>query len=181
MSKLILLVVAAAWAGVLLPPLLRSRLDARPGTSISSFRRQLSSLQRTAPGAVPQVRSMARPLSGPTRHGYAPGYQQVVPQRSSTVVTMAREGHRPERVAQRPIAVRAPQRSLAKQRRQNVLVILLMGAVAFGFLTAVTTASFARYGLALSVCLLVGYVYLLVQTRRNELARSSYGAWQRAA
>jgi hypothetical protein len=194
MSKLILLVVAAAWAGVLLPPLLRSRLDARPGTSISSFRRQLSTLQRSAPGGAPQMRSMARPLSsGTARYGYAPGYQQVPPakRQSGTVVAMHRDGgyrldqptqpgrqQRPARAHHRSAAVA---RSSAKQRRQNVLVILLMSNVAFGFLSAATTASFARYGLALSVCMLMGYLYLLVQIRRNELMRSSYDSWQRAA
>lgn len=187
MSKLVLLVVAAAWAAVLLPPLLRSRLDARPGTSISSFRRQLSSLQRSVPGGAP-MRSMARPLSGPTRHGYAAGYgapQQQYARRGGTVVTMERSyrldapmSRRPAgRVHQQPIR----SRSLAKQRRQNVLVILGMATVAFGFLSAATTAQFARYGLVLSICLLVGYVYLLVQIRRNELARVGYDSWQRAA
>ncbi len=183
MSKLILLVVAAAWAGVLLPPLLRSRLDSRPGTSISSFRRQLSSLQRTSPGGMP-MRSMARPLAGPTRHGYAPGYgapQQL--RRSSTVVSIDRSAgydrgygydrsvpleRRSARV--QPVATR--NRALVKQRRQNVLMILVMSSVAFGFLSFVTTAQFARYGLVLSVCLLGGYVYALVQMRRTELDRS---------
>ncbi len=185
MSKLILLVVAAAWAAVLLPPLLRSRLDARPGTSISSFRRQLSTLQRSVPGGGAGMRSMARPLAGPTRHGYAPGYR--APQqyaRGGTVVSMDRSYRLDQPMARRQarthqVPVRS--RSLAKQRRQNVLVILGIATVAFGFLSAATTAQFARYGLVLSICLLVGYVYLLVQIRRGEVVRGSYDSWQRAA
>jgi hypothetical protein len=182
MSKLILLVVAAAWAGVLLPPLLRSRLDARPGSSISSFRRQLSTLQRSVPGGAPQMRSMARPLSGPTRHHYAAGYHAPAARRSGTVVTLhdhpyrAESLHRPARM--HPVA---RSRALAKQRRQNVLVILMMAVGASGLLTVATPAAFARYGLVLSLGLLVGYVYLLVQLRRTELERASYDAWQRAA
>ena len=183
MSKLILLVVAAAWAAVLLPPLLRSRLDARPGTSISSFRRQLSTLQRSVPGGGAPMRSMARPLAGPTRHGYAPGYR--APQqyaRGNTGVAMDRSYRLDQPMARRQLRThQSASRSLAKQRRQNVLVILGMATLAFGFLTAATAAQFARYGLVLSVCLLAGYVYLLVQIRRSEMVRSSYDSYQRAA
>ncbi|MGA1638673.1 MAG: hypothetical protein ACO38L_07160, partial [Ilumatobacteraceae bacterium] len=46
MGNLILLIVAAAWAAVLVPPLVRSRLRNSPTTSVTQFRRQLSSLQR---------------------------------------------------------------------------------------------------------------------------------------
>lgn len=183
MNKLILLVVGAAWAAVLLPPLLRSRLDSRPGTSITSFRRQLSTLQRSVPGTAAPMRSMARPLSGPTRHGYAPGYQAQQPygaRRSGTVVSMDR-GYRLEApMARRTHQVAVP-RSVAKQRRQNVLVILGMATAAFGFLCLATAAEFARFGLAVSVCMLIGYVYLLVQIRRNELARHDREYWASAA
>ncbi len=194
MSKLILLVVAAAWAGVLLPPLLRSRLDSRPGASISSFRRQLSTLQRSTPGGMP-MRSMARPLAGPVR-GYAPGYAPHHVQRSSTVVSIDRSGRavgyepraghdRSAPLQRRAVrsaydAPRAASRSLVKQRRQNVLVILAMATLAFGFLTATTAAQFARYAFVLSVCLLAGYLYLLVQIRRNEADRGR-DYWANAA
>lgn len=64
MTKIVFLGVVAAWAAVLLPPLLRSRGDNRPGSSVSDFNRQLSSLQRSVPtrGMAP-MRSMARPLA----------------------------------------------------------------------------------------------------------------------
>lgn len=70
MTKIVLLAVAAAWAAVLLPPLLRSRSENRPGSSVSDFNRQLSSLQRSVPtrGMAP-MRSMARPL---TQSQYSP-------------------------------------------------------------------------------------------------------------
>ena len=38
MGQVVLLVVAAAWAAVLLPPLLRSRLENRPNSSVLDFR-----------------------------------------------------------------------------------------------------------------------------------------------
>lgn len=64
MERIVLLAVAAAWAAVLLPPLLRNRSDNRPGSSVSDFSRQLSSLQRSVPtrGMAP-MRSMSRPLT----------------------------------------------------------------------------------------------------------------------
>src|SRR5215207_3159577 len=65
MGQLVLLVVAAAWAAVLIPPLLRSRIDNRPNSSVSDFRNQLSSLQKALPPRSVTVRSMARPLAPP--------------------------------------------------------------------------------------------------------------------
>ncbi|MHB1090317.1 MAG: hypothetical protein ACYC0U_04515 [Ilumatobacteraceae bacterium] len=41
MSKLILLIVGAAWMAVLLPPLVRAKLNGSPSNSVSNFRRQL--------------------------------------------------------------------------------------------------------------------------------------------
>ena len=63
MGQLVLLVVAAAWAAVLIPPLLRSRIENRPNSSVSDFRNQLSSLQRAMPARGVAMRSMARPLA----------------------------------------------------------------------------------------------------------------------
>ena len=63
MGQLVLLVVAAAWAAVLVPPLLRSRIENRPNSSVSDFRNQLSSLQRAMPSRGVAMRSMARPLA----------------------------------------------------------------------------------------------------------------------
>ncbi len=64
MGELVLLVVAAAWAAVLIPPLLRSRIENRPNSSVSDFRRQLNRLQSTVPSrASGSMRGMARPLA----------------------------------------------------------------------------------------------------------------------
>ena len=63
MGQLVLLIVAAAWAAVLLPPLLRSRLENRPNSSVLDFRNQLSSLQRVVPTRGVGVRSMGRSLA----------------------------------------------------------------------------------------------------------------------
>ena len=64
MGELVLLVVAAAWAAVLIPPLLRSRIENRPNSSVTDFRRQLNRLQSTVPSrASGSMRGMARPLA----------------------------------------------------------------------------------------------------------------------
>lgn len=63
MGQVILIVVAAAWAAVLLPPLLRNRAENRPNSSVSDFRDQLSSLQRAMPTRGVAVRSMGRSLA----------------------------------------------------------------------------------------------------------------------
>lgn len=64
MGQLVLLVVAAAWAAVLIPPLLRSRVENRPNSSVTDFRNQLSSLQRAVPSRTSgPMRSMSRPLA----------------------------------------------------------------------------------------------------------------------
>ena len=63
MGQLVLLVVAAAWAAVLVPPLLRSRIENRPNSSVTDFRNQLSSLQRAMPSRGVAMRSMSRPLA----------------------------------------------------------------------------------------------------------------------
>jgi hypothetical protein len=64
MAKLVLLVVAAAWAAVLIPPMLRSRVDNRPNSSVTDFRRQLNRLQSTSTPPRGSVRgAMGRPLA----------------------------------------------------------------------------------------------------------------------
>ena len=64
MGELVLLVVAAAWAAVLIPPLLRSRMENRPNSSVTDFRRQLNKLQSTVPNrASGSMRAIGRPLA----------------------------------------------------------------------------------------------------------------------
>ena len=64
MGNLVLLVVAAARAAVLIPPLLRSRIENRPNSSVTDFRRQLNRLQSTVPSRAGNMRGgMGRPLA----------------------------------------------------------------------------------------------------------------------
>ena len=82
MGELVLLVIAAAWAAVLIPPLLRNRIENRPNSSVTDFRRQLNKLQSTVPSrAGAPMRGMARPLAqSPLQRPAAagrPGMQQA--------------------------------------------------------------------------------------------------------
>lgn len=47
---LVLVILAAVWAAVLLPPVVRNRREGRPDNSVTSFRAQLSTLERATPG-----------------------------------------------------------------------------------------------------------------------------------
>ncbi|HEX7167836.1 MAG TPA: hypothetical protein VF230_12715 [Acidimicrobiales bacterium] len=54
---MVLIVLAAIWAALLLPPILRARAENRPSGSISEFRRQLHTLARTSPAGPLQLRA----------------------------------------------------------------------------------------------------------------------------
>jgi hypothetical protein len=158
MQKLILLVVAAAWFAVLVPPLLRSRFERRPGSSVTDFRRQLSTLQRSTPvqrGAQP-VRMMARPL---------------VPSGSRPVLRT------PTRIdLGRPTA-----NSSANQRRRQVVAALAL-ATTLTLAGAIMTASDAMvYGFVFSAIALSAYCYQLVQRRRSVDVRVIRPGYRRVA
>lgn len=59
---MLLLILAAIWAAVLLPPWLQNRRERRPNDSIVSFRSQMGVLQRATPG-------------GPMAVGYGPSFR----------------------------------------------------------------------------------------------------------
>jgi hypothetical protein len=158
MQKLILLVVAAAWFAVLVPPLLRSRFERRPGSSVTDFRRQLSTLQRSGvgPRGVQPVRMMARPL---------------VP-----------AGTRP--VLRTPVRVdrgRAQVAPSANQRRRNVVAALSLATLCT-LAGAIVTASDAMvYGFVFSAIALSAYCYQLVQRRRTAPVRVVGSGYRRVA
>lgn len=201
MSKIVLLVVGAAWAAVLLPPLLRSRVENRPNSSVVDFRRRLSTLQRTVParGMAP-MRSMARPLvSSPVRPG-SRSHHQVAPRlvdvsrpamsRSSVPRTNAPRvrshysaptpapAARPMHAHARPTV---SSRERLRQRRQTVLFVLVAVTAATAFLALSTANSMMVYAFALAAISLTGYCYKLVQLRRSSEVRPFRESWFRAA
>jgi hypothetical protein len=196
MGQLVLLVVAAAWAAVLIPPLLRSRLENRPNSSVTDFRNQLSSLQRAMPSRG-GMRSMARPLapsplsrpaaagrpvlrSGVRTHG-APARHPAQPARSSRTdvgslraheASVRPRGDRHRGRTHRPVDPAArPQisaRDAMRRRRANVLFLLVLVAGCSLFLAATTKAEAMLYAFVLTFMALCGYVYLLGQLRQRE-------------
>ncbi|MCU1353310.1 MAG: hypothetical protein JWM05_2519, partial [Acidimicrobiales bacterium] len=61
-------ILIVVWLVVLLPPLLRNHREGRPGDSVLSFRRTLSTLERARPGAMQRAGYAAvRPVGGMTR------------------------------------------------------------------------------------------------------------------
>lgn len=184
MNKIVLLAVAAAWAAVLVPPLLRSRLENRPGSSVSDFRRQLSTLQKTVPTRqVAPMRGMARPL---THAAPARPYASARTATRSHAVALADErataydgaptGGLQRRAAYDPTAGtgRVPARRISRReairrRRANVLFLLVATTGLTLFLAASTSSSFWVYSFAFSFVALCGFVYKLAQLRQYEL------------
>lgn len=189
MGKIVLVLVAAAWSAVLLPPLLRGRTDGRTGSSVVDFRRQLSTLQRSTPMRGTAMRSMARPLApAPTRqrgmesrgYGYEASGNMSRPTRREHGVEarnedLTRSGSRDHsRSAARPVSVR--------QRRQNVLMCLLMVSTGSAFIAFTTKSDMFVYVFVLAAMGLAGYCYKLSQMRRFTRGPQTYRRdWIRAA
>lgn len=185
-TNIVLLVVGAAWVAVLVPPLLRSRVENRPGSSIVDFRRQLASLQRTVPtrGVTP-MRHMARPLApsaGSRSHGAVrehvarPSVQRASLERGSTrsvaVGHVARPtSHHAQAHVPRRVESSSMQRRRVQQRRQNVLMVLLGVTVGSALLAFATASATLTYVFVLSAVSLAGYCYKLVQLKHAATVR----------
>ncbi len=266
MAQLILLVVAAAWLAVLIPPMLRSRVENRPNSSVTDFRRQLTKLQNTATPPRGAVRAMGRPLaqsplsrpvaggrpgqpqlrSGLTRHstpseiaaranvdtlpdhveesprfrshGDPTGGRRRPPQRPARERNerMQRDDHtggqrrqiehrdgqylgdatqrsQNARPAQRSSSGRRTHgdptggqrrpggasnevRTAAKQRRLNIMFVLVISTICTLFLAATTGSQVMFYGFALSFLSLFGYIWMLAQARQRAMT-GSYDGW----
>jgi Flp pilus assembly protein TadB len=164
MSKLILIIVGAAWLAVLLPPMVRAKLHGSPSNSVSNFRRQLNSLESSGGRSQQgQLRNMARPLA-PSQQYRSAAQRTSRPQQGAlsniTGALIRPEGIRHHRAP----AMLTPQ-AMVRQRRQN-LVVGLAVATAISLVLAFTTGSSAFvYLFTVSLLALVGYCYVLVQLR----------------
>lgn len=83
MQKVIFLILGAAWLVVLVPPLLRSRGENRPTSSVDHFRRNLAVLQQSAPPRINPLQSMGRPLAN-GRQGLSNAYSRAALKRTPT-------------------------------------------------------------------------------------------------
>jgi hypothetical protein len=191
MQPVVLLAVAAVWAAVIIPPLLRSRVENRPNSSVTDFRRQLSTLQRAVPTrTMVPMRGMARPLTQAPQasrmHGH-PGQVRrataVAGRELMQAATLDRRGGNPNHSHHSQMHLhRVSQREIVRRRRANVLFLLVVTVGITGFLAATTHASAMVWAFALSFVSLCGYCYKLVQIRSLEMDRQ-YGqqSWFNAA
>jgi hypothetical protein len=186
MSKIVLLAVLAAWAAVLIPPLLRSRVENRPNSSVTDFRRQLSTLQRVVPTrTMVPMRSMARPLApSPLSRPAAPGrpgqmHRAGAPTHSGQrmhATTLDRGGqHRQSHLH------KVSQREMVRRRRANVFFMLVLATGVTAFLAATTKANSMVYAFAIAFMSLCLYGYKLVQIRSLEVDREADTNWFNAA
>lgn len=164
MSKLILIIVCAAWLAVLLPPMVRAKLHGSPSNSVSNFRRQLNSLESSGGRSQQgQLRNMARPLA-PSQQYRNAAARTSRPQQGAlgnlTGALIRPEGVRHHRAP----AMLTPQ-AMVRQRRQNLVVGMAVVTGISLFLAFTTGSSAFVYLFTVSLLALCGYCYVLVQLR----------------
>jgi hypothetical protein len=157
-TAVVLLILAAIWAAVLLPPWYQARRLNRPGDSIASFRNQLSVLERATPGArIPATRT--RPARPPAS---APQVARVVALPRPQQPERRERPERPERTL--------PSRRDARRRRRDVFLTLL-GAAGLTFVLALVIGG-PVWGLHLAVDVLFGgYVAMLIRLQQQAAER----------
>ena len=144
---LVLVILAAIWAAVLLPPYLQNRRDTRPGDSIATFRTQLQVLERTTPGG--RSNTLARLDVG----RYEP--PRYVPPAARGAA------------GRRPAPSQAAMRRADVRRRRRDVFLTLLGAVGVTLLLAVTLGG-SVWILHLVVDLgFLGYVGMLVSLQQQ--------------
>ena len=189
MSKIVLLAVLAAWAAVLIPPLLRSRVENRPNSSVTDFRRQLSTLQRAVPTrTMVPMRSMGRPLasSSPLSRPAAPGRPGQQMHRAAAASVAGQRTHnatldRTSGQHRQAHLHQVSQRELVRRRRSNIFFMLVLVTAVTAFLAATTKANSMVYAFAFAFMSLCGYCYKLVQIRSLEGVRDTDTNWFNAA
>lgn len=87
MEMLAFVCLAIVWACFLVPPMLRKHREGRPSSSVSSFRRQLSTLERATPGTTLRPMQPYRPAPI-TNNSFSPGTSRsaVVRRRQNILV-----------------------------------------------------------------------------------------------
>lgn len=183
MSKLVLLIVGAMWMAVLLPPLLRSRFDGGAVSSVSDFRRQLNTLQRTQShvGGAHPMRAMTRPLAPAPRTARPPVAQRPRLVASDGVLEHEPRHRRSHHTAELPrrhfaaeTAYLSP-REVVRRRRVNVLYGLVAVNAVSLFLGLTTGSNAMVYVFTVAFLGLGAYCYILVQIRNQEYLRRYYG------
>ena len=164
MSKLILIIVCAAWLAVLLPPMVRAKLHGSPSNSVSNFRRQLNSLESSGGRSQQgQLRNMARPLAPSQQYRGATARTSRPQQGALSNLTGALI--RPEGVRHHRAPAMLNPQAMVRQRRQNLVVGMAVVTGISLFLAFTTGSSAFVYLFTVSLLALCGYCYVLVQLR----------------
>ena len=199
MQVLVLLVVGAIWLVVLVPPLLRSRGESRPTSSVDHFRRNLAVLQQTAPPRINPLQSMGRPLAG-TRQNLGAAYSRAALKRYPTDPRLRRTdvlerrdmnavASRPQAPARRddtaPLQRRDDTRALnrremLRRRREQTVRMLFALSITTAVLAFLAKSPGLIYACALCVLSLFGYCAMLLR-RRREAELYAAQAYRRAA
>ena len=186
MQSVVLLMVVAVWIAVIAPPMLRSRNQSRSTASMTEFRRQLNTLQRSVPTrTMVPARTMGRPLAQAPRYPQGPigGAQRQATRshgsahgdlrRSHDERDMREVRHQPHRQMH---LHRVSQRELMRRRRINVLVLLLTTVLLSGFLAATTHAAAMVWLFGLSFIAASAYAYRLADmNRRSTVVDHTFG------
>ena len=164
MSKLILIIVCAAWLAVLLPPMVRAKLHGSPSNSVSNFRRQLNSLESSGGRSQQgQLRNMARPLA-PSQQ-YRGATTRTSRQQQGALSNLTGALIRPEGVRHHRAPAMLNPQAMVRQRRQNLVVGMAVVTGISLFLAFTTGSSAFIYLFTVSLLALCGYCYVLVQLR----------------
>jgi Flp pilus assembly protein TadB len=164
MSKLILIIVGAAWLAVLLPPMVRAKLHGSPSNSVSNFRRQLNSLESSGGRSQQgQLRNMARPLA-PSQQ-YRSAAQRTSRPQQGALSNITGALIRPEGVRHHRAPAMLNPQAMVRQRRQNLVVGMAVVTGISLFLAFTTGSSAFVYLFTVSLLALCGYCYVLVQLR----------------
>ncbi len=164
MSKLILIIVGAAWLAVLLPPMVRAKLHGSPSNSVSNFRRQLNSLESSGGRSQQgQLRNMARPLA-PSQQ-YRSAAQRTSRPQNGALSNITGALIRPEGVRHHRAPAMLNPQAMVRQRRQNLVVGMAVVTGISLFLAFTTGSSAFIYLFTASLLALCGYCYVLVQLR----------------
>jgi len=157
---LVLVILAAIWAAVLLPPYLQNRRETRPGDSIATFRTQLSVLERTTPGG----------RGGSLSHLDVGRYEAP-----SYVPPAAR------RSAARPAPAQATLRRAEARRRRRDVFVTLLGAVGVTFALALVLGGGVWMLHLLVDAVFAGYVGLLIKLQQDSVEKDEKVRYLRPA
>ena len=149
MTIMVLVVLAAIWAGVLLPPYLQKRRATRPSSSVVDFHQQLAVLQRTG-------RALG---NADLQAGYANPRAAQPPQLAHHAAPMARPyaGMAHARMSRNDVI----------RRRRDVFTTLVCAALLTFVLALALGGSVWLFHLLVDAALL-GYVALLLQIQQQR-------------